>query len=541
MQQLDTQLAPSIKTPKVIWEPLEGSQALAMGCPCDHILYEGTRGPGKTDAQLMYFRQFVGMGYGQFWRGIIFDKSYKNLDDIITKSRRWFTQFGDGAKFKASGAPRWVWPSGEELLFRHIERPSDYYLYHGHEYAYLGWNELTKHANSDLYDAMMSTNRSSFVPIRHSKTLTDEDHEILAEHNYDLIQVGSAKGVDVALAIKKRVLPPIPLVVFSTTNPHGVGHNWVKRRFISPAPPGHVLRKTVEVFNPRTQQRENVTRTQVRIFGSYKENIYLTPEYVAELESITEPNKRRAWLFGDWDITSGGAVDDLWRADLHICPRFKIPESWHIDRSFDWGSSHPFSVGYWAEANGEECEVNGHKWAPPPGTLFRIDEIYGCRRDEHGALTNEGLKMGPKRVAELVRERDEWLVSSGWVPHKPHPGPADNQIRNVMDGESDTIEKKMADEGVIWTTSDKSPGSRKNGLQLFRDRLEAGLRGEGPAIYIFDNCRAACELLPVLPRSEKDPDDVDTDSWDHSWDETRYRILKSNNRAATTITVETVY
>ena len=87
----------------VVWEPLKGSQAKAMSCPCNHILYEGTRGPGKTDAQLMFFRQFVGVGYGAYWRGVIFDREYKNLDDLVAKSKKWFLQFGDGAQWKAAG------------------------------------------------------------------------------------------------------------------------------------------------------------------------------------------------------------------------------------------------------------------------------------------------------------------------------------------------------------------------------------------------------------------------------------------------------
>ena len=103
----------------VVWKPLPGSQSLLLSCPCHHILYEGTRGPGKTDGQLMFFRKNVGIGYGAAWRGIIFDRQYKNLDDLIAKSKRWFPQFNDGAKFLASKSDlRWVWPTGEELLFR---------------------------------------------------------------------------------------------------------------------------------------------------------------------------------------------------------------------------------------------------------------------------------------------------------------------------------------------------------------------------------------------------------------------------------------
>ena len=46
----------------VVWKPQAGSQSLALSCPCDEILYEGTRGPGKTAAQLARFRARVGLG-----------------------------------------------------------------------------------------------------------------------------------------------------------------------------------------------------------------------------------------------------------------------------------------------------------------------------------------------------------------------------------------------------------------------------------------------------------------------------------------------
>jgi hypothetical protein len=140
-----------VHPPKVVWSPLPGSQELVLSCPCNEILHEGTRGPGKTDGQLMKFRRYVGMGYGKYWRGVIFDREYKNLDDLVGKSIRWFNALGDGAKFTGGGSSmRWKWPTGEELLFRHIKRESDYWSYHGHEYPFLGWNELCKYPTSKL-------------------------------------------------------------------------------------------------------------------------------------------------------------------------------------------------------------------------------------------------------------------------------------------------------------------------------------------------------------------------------------------------------
>ena len=498
---------------KIAWSPLPGSQSLGLACPANHILMEGTRGPGKTETQLARFRSRVGMGYKSYWRGIIFDREYKNLDDIVAKGERFFNKFNDGSKFIGGSSYKWVWPSGEELLLRAIKRPNDYYNYHGQEFPFIGWNELTKYPTSELYDAMMSCNRSSFLGAEHftpTEELTD-------------------------------CPPQIPLEVFSTTNPHGPGHMWVKRRFIDPAPPGKLVRNTRSVFNPRTQTREPITKTQVRIFGSYKENRYLAPEYILELESIRDENKRKAWLWGDWDIAAGGVFEDLWGPYL-IVPRFKIPRGWRIDRSFDWGSSHPFSVGWWCEANGEEVTFqDGTKRAFPAGSLIRFAEWYGTR--EIG--TNEGLKLTAKKIALGIAEREKTMRENGWIPKGQPvlPGPADNQIYDKTqqgEDEVESIAKKMEDQGITWERSDKSPGSRKNGLEVIRELFGNVKDGEGPGMYFTENCKAAISTVPLLPRDEYDPDDVDTTAEDHPYDEIRYRALKGNNRIVEKLNVRMV-
>lgn len=496
----------------VVWEPIPGtSQEFALDTRCHHTLYTGARGPGKTDTQLMRFRRRVGMGYGAFWRGIIFDREYKNLDDLVNKSKRWFYRFNDGARFlESSSAYKWVWPSGEELLFRAADNEESYWDFHGQEYPYIGFNELTKYPTSEVYDMMQSLNRSSF---------TEKDWP------------KDSKGNPIPL-------PDIPLECFSTCNPYGAGHGWVKRRFIDVAPYGSVVKREIEVFNPRTQKKEKVVRTQVAIFGSYRENIYLDPIYVATLESETDENRRKAWLLGDWDIVAGGAFDDVWNKATHILPRFIIPKTWRVDRSFDWGSTHPFSVGWWAEANGEEAIIiNGdgsvRRFCPPPGTFVQLYEWYGTK--EIG--TNKGLKLSAKEIAEGIKEIEASLLKDGWIPHKPHAGPADNQIRDVRESDVDTIEKKMADCGIRWLESDKSPGSRRNGLDLMRERLKAAKTGEGVALYFMQNCLASISTIPTLPRDPKKPDDIDTTAEDHPYDMARYRVLRGSNRLATSLNV----
>ena len=511
----------------IVWEPIPNtSQELALDTRCHHTLYHGARGPGKTITQLMRFRARVGKGYGAFWRGVIFDREFKNLADLVAQSKRFFLQFDDGAKFLSSASEyKWVWPTGEELLFRHAKKPAEYDNFHGHEYPFLGWNELTKYPTSELYDKMMSTNRSSFDPVRDTPkamghnggpTLDDEGAQL-----YDTID-----GLP---------LPKIPLEVFSTCNPNGPGHTWVKMRFISPAKNGQVVRTEVPVFNPQTQQDDVVVKTQVAIFGSYRENIYLPPEYVAELELITDPNLRAAWLYGSWDVNAGGAFDDLWDSKVHVLPRFKIPKEWRVDRAFDWGSSRPFSVGWFAEANGEDVLLpTGETFCPCRGSLIQVYEWYGSK--ELG--TNLGTKLSAPDIADGIKEIEINMMAAGYIPSKPYPGPADNQIAGVTQSDEDTIEIKMSDRGIYWTKSNKAKGSRKNGFELLRNRLEAATKGEGAAIYFMTNCLASITLIPTLPRDEKDLDDVDTDAEDHCYDMVRYRVLAGNNRLATDISVQ---
>lgn len=496
---------------KVVWQPVPGtggfpsSQALAVGCPANVVLYDGSRGPGKTDAQLMRFRSMVGKGYGAFLRGIIFDREYKNLDDMIAKSEKHFYAFKDGARFlRSKGDYCWIWPTGEVLYFRSLKRESDYMKFHGQEFPWIGWNELTKYPNRRLFDLMFSCNRSGFVPELHTPK------NPLGQY----------------LTLDGKPLPELPLQVFATTNPWGPGHSWVKKQFIDGIAPGELVKKTTNVYNPRIGCRVDVVTTQVRLFGTYKENIYLAPEYVASLENETDPNRRKAWLLGDWNIRAGGMFNDLWREDVHVVPDFKVPKNWHVDRAFDWGSSHPFSVGWYCEANGESVTLpDGKTFQPRRGSIIRFAEWYGT-----SGGVNEGLQMGSPDIAAGIMEKEMSMLKKGVIQSIPKAGPADGQIYQTREKDVATIGTKMEAEGVGWHPADKSAGSRVNGWQLIRDMLGNALKREGPGLYVTKSCRHAISFIPDTPRDEENPDDVDTDAEDHLQDEIRYRVLDASRK-----------
>jgi hypothetical protein len=220
---------------------------------------------------------------------------------------------------------------------------------------------------------------------------------------------------------------------------------------------------------------------------------------------------------GDWNITAGGMFDDIWKSEVHVKKPFKIPHSWKVDRAFDWGSTKPFAVSWFAESDGTDyIDHNGNEIPTQRGDLFVIDELYGWTGEP-----NEGVKWSAKKIAKEVlriESENEW---GGMVV----PGVADSAIFTMQDEHS--IAQNMEDEKVLWEKADKSPGSRKNGWALMRERLENAVEREGSGLYVFDRCLQFIRTIPTLPRDPKDPDDVDTDAEDHIADEVRYRVLDS--------------
>lgn len=298
--------------------------------------------------------------------------------------------------------------------------------------------------------------------------------------------------------------------VIASGNPGGVSHNSVKADFIDPKPPFEVW---------QVPAKEGGLRRQFipALMADNPIGMAQDPGYADRLEGLGDPALVRAMKDGDWDIVAGGAIDDVWDLKRHTLPAFKIPEAWRIDRSFDWGSSHPYSVGWWAEANGEEVEVSsGVKRAFPAGTLIRIAELYGWN-----GKPNEGNRKLAVEVAREILQREAEMGLTGRVK----PGPADSSIFDAENGTS--IADDMGRLGVKWERADKSPGSRKNGLERVRQYLKAALQRpmEAPGLLFFDTCRHAIRTLPTLPRNPNRSDDVDTDAEDHAYDEIRYRVL----------------
>jgi len=148
----------------IIWKAQKGGQVKFLSCPIFECLFESSRGAGKTDALIMDFAKNVGRGWGEAWKGILFRETYPNLKDVIAKSQKWFRKIFPDAKYNQADRC-WTFTGGEKLYFRHARTIDDYWSYHGHEYPWVAWEELTNWPTPDLYLMMMSVCRSSDVNV----------------------------------------------------------------------------------------------------------------------------------------------------------------------------------------------------------------------------------------------------------------------------------------------------------------------------------------------------------------------------------------
>lgn len=307
----------------------------------------------------------------------------------------------------------------------------------------------------------------------------------------------------VGLKVPTWLAGMFPRILLSA-NPGGIGHTWVKASFIDVGPWGDVLQM------PKSEggMRRQFIQALLEDNPSMAED---DPDYGDRLEGLGDPQLVKAMRAGDWNVVSGGFFDDVWDGNVHVIPSFEIPASWRIDRSFDWGSAKPFSVGWWAESDGTKAP--GAQRHYPRGTLFRIGEWYGWN-----GKPNEGCRMLAVEVARGIKEREAVLKQ------RVLPGPADASIYDVENG--NCIADDMAKLGVRWERADKSPGSRKNGAEKLRELLKAAKeQRDESGLYVFNTCIHFIRTVPVLVRDPKKPEDVDSKAEDHAYDETRYRVL----------------
>jgi len=207
-------------------------------------LYGGAAGGGKSDALLMAALQFIEIpGY----TAILFRRTYRDLalpEALMDRAQEWLG--GTQAKWNGENHT-WTFPSTARLCFGYMETEADKYRYQSAAFQFIGFDEVTQFLETE-YKFMFSR-------------------------------------------LRRLETSLVPLRMRGASNPGGVGHEWVKQRFLV----------------------EGHEKNRVFIPAKLEDNPYLDQiTYRASLNEL-DPVTRAQLLNGDWSArTTGGKFRREW-------------------------------------------------------------------------------------------------------------------------------------------------------------------------------------------------------------------------------------
>jgi len=235
-------------------------------CQAPEVLFGGAAGGGKSDAMLMAALQYVAV---PDYSALILRRTYPQLSQeggLIPRAHEWLS--GTGAVWNEQ-KKSWTFPSGAVLAFGHLQYENTKYDYQSGEYQFIGFEELTQFTKTQY-------------TYLHSRTRRLE---------------GS----------------PVPIRVFSTSNPGGIGHKWVKARFIDTIVPGRLF------IQSRLDDNPSLDAT----------------EYERSLDNLSDI-ERAQLRDGDWQV----APDDGAVFENITCERIPdevVSEFDRVHNGVDWG------------------------------------------------------------------------------------------------------------------------------------------------------------------------------------------------------------
>ena len=437
------------------WSPHEGAQTEFLSRPEFEVLYGGQAGPGKTDCLVAGLTRDI---TNPRYRGLLLRRTFPQLQEIIDRCWRIYPHLGGEYRVTEK---RWLFPSGAIIDLGHMQHEDDKYNYMGKEYHRIGVDELTQFLES-MYTYLFSRLRT-----------TDPD-------------------------INPQIL--------STTNPGGIGHKWVKDRFVTITDP---LRTYLD---PKTGL------SRVFVPGKIEDNptLFLNdPAYLARLEALPEIERMRL-RHGIWDAFEGQVFTELSQR-VHGFEDMEIPPEWERICVLDWGFSRPFSVGWYA--------------MDYDGVLWRYREWYGCKKEAEGDEKGDdvGLKLQAWEVAQgiLQREAGEKIRQRIADPSIWHPRPESRR----RESRGITIHEDFAAQGVYFLKADND---RMHGKMQVHKRLKIEIEidpatgeviDERPMIRFANSCKGFWRTFPQLREDPKNTDDVDTEQEDDIYDEIRYMCM----------------
>lgn len=262
------------------------------------------------------------------------------------------------------------------------------------------------------------------------------------------------------------------------TNPGGIGHAWVKKKFID----------GIHGVNEKEEDKFGYLQALAT------DNPFLPQSYIDSLSGLPD-EKRRAFLEGNWDIFKGQYFTE-WRRDIHVKEPYNIPENWYKFLCMDYGYKAPSAV-YW-------CAVD------EDGAIHVYNELYETE------LSAENLAEAILSMTNKIEEINYIVCDPSIWAKKDSPVSA-----------ADRFASKWKDITGKMPRMIKGINDRINGWTVMRDYLKPYPQ-DGvltAKLRVFRTCPELIRTMPNLVYDKNKIEDLDTDSEDHAADALRYGIM----------------
>ncbi len=254
----------------------------------------------------------------------------------------------------------------------------------------------------------------------------------------------------------------IPKQIKSSTNPGGVGHGWVKARFVDPSPAGE-----------RFLGADGMSR--IFIPALLSDNRFLTegdPHYRDRLLALPEREKK-ALLYGDWNIFEGQYFNEFDK-NIHVVQPFEIPKNWRKYRTLDYGLDRLACL--WIAVS-------------PEGICYVYREF--CK-------SNLTISQAARAILERTPLSEDIYATLA---------PPDLWSRSQETGKSKSV--LFSEFGINFT---KTSNDRECGWLAVKEML---IGGEGERqLRIFNSCTELIKCLPALRVDKLRPTDCSTEPHD---------------------------
>lgn len=262
-------------------------QAEFLKLTCEEALYGGAAGGGKTEALMMWLAEGVSIpSYSGLFLRRTFPQLSRSNDSPIMRSIALYKPLGG---VYTDGDHRWTFPSGAIIEFGHMQHETSVIEYQGPSFHRVTFDELTQ----------FSENQYTFLFSR----------------------------------IRKAAVFPITLGIRAASNPGGVGHEWVAKRFIT--------REARALFKKLSYREQSPAGT---VFWPTKDRAYVparvadnpaidTDDYIDRMLKHLPARLREQMVAGDWDVVEGSLIQPGW-FQRYGCDKNTI---WKIkDKSRSW-------------------------------------------------------------------------------------------------------------------------------------------------------------------------------------------------------------